>query len=250
MNPDALIKELSSIARGYGFNIIQTIKHSDYECLVQADRAASTIAPFARSITLLGFAGKGFWETLVCYIEENPGFRDLGSDLVDNYSKIVLNELSKLLESQGIEHKRIYPFGARAMALDFAKLGQAAGAGVPSQLGVLIHPEYGPWISLRGAIISELELEHYDKELKGFSPCSSCDKPCVDACPVKAVSVKGWDWETCMKFRLSEQTCSANCASRRVCPYGREYQYSEEQLSYHHGFVLRNARGYFKENPS
>ena len=94
----------------------------------------------------------------------------------------------------------------------------------------------------------DIDFDSYDEALKEFDPCPSCDKPCIAACPENTISETGWDWEACMKYRMKEPVCSSNCASRRACPYGKETQYSEEQLEYHHNFVLRNVRNYFKEN--
>lgn len=248
MNPEAILGEIKGISEDSGFNIFNTVKRSEYDNRVPVEKSVLSNFPETKSITLIGFGGNKFWEIFQNFLTKNPGFKEKGADLIDNYTIMVFEEISCVLEENGIKHTSVFPFGSNAMALDFVKLGQISGAGVPSLLGLLLNPVYGPWLSLRGALLSEIETVSYDSELKDFAPCPNCDKPCITACPVSTISEKGWDWESCMRYRLAESTCSVNCASRRACPYGKETQYSEEQLAYHHGFVLRSVRDYFKEN--
>ena len=248
--PETILQRVKTIALDLGFNIFRTIKTEDYDMLASADRSIRSIFPWARSATLIGFGGNEFWEVLKSYIQTNPDFKDRGEDLIDNYTLMVFEKLSKVLSGHGVKNEAVYPFGKQGTVMDFVKLGQACGAGVPSILGILINPEFGPWLSLRGALLSELEPKDYDGALTEFNPCPGCHKPCIAACPAGTVSESGWDWEACMKYRMRESTCTGNCASRRACPYGRETQYSEEQLAYHHGFVLRSVRSYFKEDPA
>jgi hypothetical protein len=250
MKPEVVLERLKTVSRGYGFNIVQTIRVGAYDNIVSEQKSACGLFPGARSITLIGFGGNAFWNTFIQYIKDNPDFKERGKDLIDNYSLMVFQELSEVLDDSGVKHKSIYPFGADGTVLDFVKLGVAAGAGVPSLLGILLSPVYGPWISLRGALLTDLNLSRYGSPLRGFNPCPACHKPCISACPASTVSENGWDWESCMAFRLAEDTCSGNCASRRACPYGKDLQYSDEQLAYHHSFVLRNIKKYYQEGGS
>ena len=246
MKPEVVLERLKTISRDCGFNIIQTISARAYDNVVSRQKSTSALfLPGARSITLIGFGGNSFWSTLKCYIKDNPDFKERGKDLIDNYSLMVFKELSNVLQENGVMHRAVFPFGSGGTLLDFVKLGKVSGAGVRSLLGILLHPTYGPWISLRGALLTHLELGSYDSPLRGFDPCPSCHKPCIEACPAGTISGKGWDWESCMAFRLAEDTCSSGCASRRACPYGKELQYSEEQLAYHHKFVLKSVKKYF-----
>lgn len=250
MKTETVLDRIKTVSRDSGFNITRTIKVHTYDSVVSEQKRASRLLQGVKSITLIGFAGKGFWKTFSNYLKSNPGFKDRGEDLIDNYSRMIFEELSGILDKSGIGHKAVFPFGKDAAALDFVKLGESAGAGVPSLLGVLLHPEYGPWISLRGALLTNFESSSYDGSLEGFDPCPSCLKPCISVCPASTISEKGWDWESCMSFRLADDTCSLSCASRRACPYGEDQQYTEEQMAYHHRFVLRNVKKYFQEKTS
>jgi len=56
-----------------------------------------------------------------------------------------------------------------------------AGLGVFGRDNLLITPEYGPRIRLRG-IFMEADLEPTPR-LEGFDPCTTCSKPCQRVCP-------------------------------------------------------------------
>ena len=249
MNPEIVLEKLTKSFLDSGFNLTLTVKSSEYGKALGINKGVESLFAEAKSIVLVGFAGKSFWGVFKDYLEKNPDFKNKNIDLIDNYSVLKFKEASQILESHKIDHRTVFPFGDDATRLNFLKLGELCGAGVPSLLGILLHPVYGPWISLRGAFITELELNEYDGPISGFSPCPSCDKPCISACPANTISTSGWNWESCMKFRISDETCAKSCASRRACPYGKAEQYSQEQLHYHHKFVLKSVKEYFRDNP-
>jgi epoxyqueuosine reductase len=59
-----------------------------------------------------------------------------------------------------------------------------AGLGVIGKNNLLITPQFGPRIRLRGLFL-EAELEP-TPALTGFDPCAACDRPCHRACPKDA----------------------------------------------------------------
>jgi len=196
----------------------------------------------SKSIILIGFSGNRFWNILQKYLRANPNFAVSTENWIDDYTKIVFNQSEIHFPQNKFEFKFIYPFGSDALLLDFMKIGELAGIGVKSLLGILLNPVYGTWMSLRGAIISNTETDNYDSLLNDFDPCTTCPKPCITACPENTISEKGWDWKKCMEFRVNTETCNNSCFSRRACPYGAEHQYSEKQLAYHHKFVIKSIK--------
>lgn len=246
MDPQIILEELREYFLECGFNLTLTIDPAKYNNTAGISKKTESLFPGAKSIILTGFGGKGFWTIFQHFLTGNPEFREKNINLIDNYSVLKIHEACAVLDKNKVSYKRVYPFGENALDLNFLRLGELGGAGVPSLLGILLHPVYGPWISLRGAIITDMELREYGGNLSNFSPCPPCDKPCISACPIKTISESGWDWEACMKYRISDKTCEGSCASRRACPYGRDEQYSDEQLHYHHKFVLNSAKKYFE----
>jgi len=247
MNPETVLEQLRKHFLDSGFNLTLTINQSQYDATPRLTKKLKSIFPQAKSVILVGFAGKEFWAVFKDYLQKNPEFKTNNIDLIDNYSVLKFNEAAKILNTRQVIYEIAYPFGKDALDLNFLRLGELSGAGVPSLLGILLHPVYGPWISLRGAIITNMGFNEYNETLSDFSPCPACDKPCISACPINTISNSGWDWESCMRFRISDETCSHTCASRRACPYGKDQQYSEEQLHYHHEFVLKSIKKYFDQ---
>ena len=243
MDAETVIGKLKNHFSECGFNLFLTIDPDLYN---QNSNSLETIFPQAESIILVGFAGNKFWRIFQNYLDNNPGFKDENIDLIDSYSILKLSEAASILEQHKINCNTFYPFGENALDLNFVKLAELGGAGVPSLIGILLHPVYGTWISLRGALITDFKLTEYDGPLEDFAPCPSCSKPCIQACPASTITDEGWDWEACMKFRINDKTCAESCTSRLACPYGKEEQYSPEQIQYHHEFVLKSVKDYYR----
>ncbi len=246
MNPEEIFEAIKKYFYESGFNLVVKIQSSEYDKIAAPKISSESLVRGARSIILAGFAGNTFWNVLQSFLSEYPAFPDRYEDLIDTYTELKFKGVSSILDAlQNSNFKAVFPFGEGAYDVDFVKLGSLGGVGVPSLLGILIHPEYGTWISLRGAVITTLQFDDYDRPLGSFNPCPSCHKPCVDACPANTLSENGWDWESCMRFRISDDTCHDVCSSRLACPYGENHRYPADQIAHHHRFVLKSAKRYF-----
>jgi len=245
MSTNGVFENIRNYFDQAGFNLTVKIRPEDYDSETVRKKSGEFVHG-ARSIILTGFAGKGFWERFNRFLARNPGFLEKHENPVDDYTREIFGILSQELEAlPGVECMAIFPFGEGALDLDFVRLGVLGGVGVPSLLGILLNPVYGTWISLRGAIVTDMKLDVYDAPIRGFEPCPPCDKPCISACPAHTVSENGWDWEACMKHRISTDICSEKCASRLACPYGKEHSYNSGQIANHHKFVLKSVKEYF-----
>jgi epoxyqueuosine reductase QueG len=248
MNSDYLFETIKTLFHKSGFNIVSKVNKNDYRKNFTRREGLDEFLQHDKSIILAGFAGNEFWDILSTFLRDDPDFKESGIDWIDDYTQLIFRSAAEILEKSSASYQTVFPFGSTAFDLDFMELGRMSGVGVDSLLGILLHPEYGTWISLRGAIITDLEFSTYDSPLKNFTPCPSCSKPCITACPAKTISNRGWNWEACMDHRLSSETCENNCASRRACPYGKEHQYTEEQLAHHHKFAVKSVAQYRAKN--
>lgn len=245
MSRDGIFEIIRNHFDEAGFNLTVKIRSDDYDTAGVRKKSGEFVHG-ARSIILTGFAGRDFWEIFSRFLVQNPGIRDEYANPIDDYTRAVFGRLTPVLETlAGAGYRTVFPFGKEALDLDFVRLGILGGVGVPSLLGLLLNPVYGTWISLRGAVVMDIEFDTYDAPIKGFEPCPPCDKPCIGACPAHTVSESGWDWEACMKHRVSTDICSGKCASRLACPYGNEHSYSADQTAHHHKFVLESVKEYF-----
>lgn len=80
-----------------------------------------------------------------------------------------------------------------------------AGLGVFGKNNLLVTPEFGPRIRLRG-IFLEADLEPTGP-LSDFDPCRGCDAPCFRSCPRNAFASGRFELDSC---RLEMNKCVAD----------------------------------------
>jgi epoxyqueuosine reductase len=69
-----------------------------------------------------------------------------------------------------------------------------AGIGIIGQNNLLITPEYGPRVRLRGLFI---EQDLKPSPVVDFDPCNGCDMPCRSACPRHAFKTGAYSRPSC-----------------------------------------------------
>jgi len=187
----------------------------------------------ARTLVLAGNAGPAMWQSF-------SAARDPARDLLDDWSRDVLDALAEELGAHGI-----YPFAQPYPP--FQRWAMKAGPYHPSPLGMFIHPDHGLWFGFRGALAfaEDIALPAPDRRP---SPCESCkEKPCLNACPVGAFSEgKGYDVPKCIDHIAgpdSRDCMDRGCHARRACPVGVDARYLLEQAAFHMRAFLRNNAG-------
>jgi epoxyqueuosine reductase QueG len=160
---------------------------------------------------------------------------------VDSHTREALEGAVAWLHAAGQRAAAAYAHEQRAGAVaDFVALGAAAGLGAPSRLGLLVHPIYGPWISLRALLFTGLPLRTTAPR-PGFDPCRGCPAPCAAACHGGALPPAGFDVRRCAATRLAQPACARRCDARRACVLGREHAYAEAAEAHHMAAVLLGA---------
>ncbi len=134
-------------------------------------------------------------------------------------------------------------------SLNFSQLAEMAGMGTISPvLGLLLHPQYGSWVSLRLAILLPAEALQGASEpdgLDGFQPCLTCSQPCVQACPVEVFDgAGGANMLACASHR-HRGGCRDGCEARRACPVGAEQRYGPQEESFRHAYSLFAMRRHY-----
>lgn len=125
-----------------------------------------------------------------------------------------------------------YP-GATPVGLQ--TLGALAGWHHPSPFMVGIQPGWGTWFAYRVAVLANTALPA-TPPLQTCSPCDSCaQRPCVRACPAKAMAQGVFSLDACLQWRRSPgSSCARTCAARLACPVGTEHRYDSAQI--HHAY--------------
>lgn len=176
------------------------------------------------TLLLLGPHEPGFWD----HVTAAPEFMDDRPDALDRWSSRVIGRIACDLGG-----KAYFPFGGPPYH-PFIAWAHRSGRAWPSEVGILVHDTAGLMVSYRGAVALKERLDLPPAESR---PCDTCyEKPCLTACPVVALTQRGYDIPACKDYLLTKdgQDCmDFGCAVRRACPAGKGYGRLPEQSAYH-----------------
>ena len=99
------------------------------------------------------------------------------------------------------------------------------------RVGVLLHPQFGPWLSLRAVVYRDSEACEPDTPY--FDPCSGCPAPCATACHGDAIGVAGRDHGQCLRTKLADLRCLKGCDARSACVLAPEHAFPPEAIAHH-----------------
>lgn len=177
------------------------------------------------TLLLLGPAEPGFWAHMTSQSE----WQDGGPDPIDRWSRRVIGRLACDLGA-----KAYFPFGGPPYR-PFYQWALRSGRAWASPVTLLVHDRAGLFVSYRGAIALKARLEL--PAVPATSPCASCaGKPCLTACPPRAMTDKGYDVAACHTFldtNSGDDCLNSGCAVRGACPVSQAYGRLPEQSSYH-----------------
>jgi epoxyqueuosine reductase QueG len=242
-----IIDFIKQRAAPHGLNLVGAIPTERYDAAAPSHLQARAIDPGARSIIVIGNGGGAFWQAYRRHADANSGWAQRDHPLDDFTREVVERELAGALRARGVRCTIVYPFVSDAGNLHFMELGRLAGIGGPSLIGVLIHPTYGTWIAMRAALLMA-EMVDQPGEGLGFDPCPRCvARTCMPACPVGAVSDRGWDVIKCARHRVeAAPDCSSGCYSRLRCVISPQHRYPDDEVHHHQERALRSMREYYR----
>jgi hypothetical protein len=228
-----LLTQLQKRLAPHGLNLIGTTDVARYDAVVPARCAVGTRVPDARTLVVIGNGGAAFWEAFRRARTRAP-LAAVQPDPLDAFTRSVVLEAVGAPELDlGGPPRVLFPF--EDQPLSFVHLGECAGLGRRSLLGVLVHPEFGPWMALRAALVLPFALAA-PRPADGFDPCPHCvARPCVAACPAGAIGPGGWDVPACAAHRLSGAGagCDTGCHARIACVLAPEHRHPPEALAFH-----------------
>lgn len=180
-------------------------------------------------LALLGPKEPGFW----AHVQQSPEFQDGKPDPLDRWSTRVITKLAGDLGA-----RPFFPFGTPARP--FIGWALRTGRTWASPVGLLVHDEAGLMVSFRGAVLLQ---DPFSPPKQKNSPCETCEKPCLSACPVDAFATGQYNVPACLSYLGESQknTCITNgCEVRKACPISQTYGRSEAQSGYHMSVFHKN----------
>lgn len=226
-------EDLARLAHAQGFNLMGSVSVKSADAQAPAEHRWERRWSSTRSIVLLGSGGRFFWESLTEADRQ-------GEDVIDETTVRRVEALVKAAGWNSHEMRAIYPFREEGRAVSFLRLAERCGWGTTQTvLGYLLHPVYGPWVSLRAALLLSFPLDEEDRT-STFSPCGACAKPCIAACPAMAILPTGYHVPSCQRQLVKEKSCDNVCLSRAACVIGSEHQYGDEESAHRQGFFKRS----------
>jgi hypothetical protein len=226
MSPAGLRAQLEAA----GFNLLGELAAADYDARVPRAWKLAEQAPRARGVWIAGHGGRALWPRF----STSPESR-LETDPLDRYTRRVLEECAA--RSPAVLGFALYSEKRADAYLPLVALARLAGLGTPGRVGVLLHPVFGPWISLRAALFSAEPLA--TPAPLAYAACDACPAPCADACHGRAIGPGGLDAARCYATRSSLASCALRCDARLACPVGAEHAYPPEQIAHHYRIRTR-----------
>ena len=206
-----------------GLNLFGMVDASRFDSCQPCDRRSTTLLAKCGTIVVLATGGRSFWLEYARLGRQLPERVD--NETVEELAISGAQSVRDCLQELGVRSRLLDP---RRAGLNFGQLAEAAGIGIVSPVsGLLLHPEYGPWVRVRAALLVEGRPfgEVADQSIADrFRPCCTCDRPCVSACPSSVHDGFGnTDRAACAGHRHGGG-CSSGCESRAACPLGTEHR--------------------------
>jgi cyanocobalamin reductase (cyanide-eliminating) / alkylcobalamin dealkylase len=166
---------------------------------------------------------RALWPVFQRELGRDPALRD-DPDPLDRYVVRVVDAARAKL---GIASVVRFSHVAEPEPLPIQRIAAEVGLAQLSPSHLSIHPEHGPWIALRAAVL-------FDVTGPGPLPpphdfCTSCTKPCLGALHAAIATSSGG--EAAIEI---EQNWRTWLAVRDACPEGRRSRYGDDQIRYHY----------------
>jgi epoxyqueuosine reductase len=167
--------------------------------VIDFSESDTAVAPEEVPISKCGIELPAWAETLLIialyHPEDKPAldyFRSSSSGGSEGNLQLIRinNKVIKWLEENTSIKSRQIPYGIDKGGIGLKDAAVLAGLGVIGKNNLLITPRYGPRVRLRALALKAKLSETGPLD---FEPCSTCDMPCRQICPQKALDKKIFD---------------------------------------------------------
>jgi hypothetical protein len=213
-----------------GLNLAGALPIAEHDRIVPDAWRSHRLLPGATSAVVIGSGGR--------LLQRRHRASGRGSSLDQFVSEAVARGCERLRACGWRASAFAYDEMREGRCVDLVALARHAGLGGASRLGLLVHPDFGPWLSLRALVLTDRPLPGPPRT--DLAPCGGCPAPCADACPVSAPRPlpAGFDVRACGAQRSREGPCRLRCAARHACVLGRDHAYEPEAEARHMAAAL------------
>lgn len=217
MNWQAVLHDLSSELTPKGLDLTAATRIEVANRAVPDELAISPLDTPADLVVVVGNS-RALWPRFLEWLDQDPR-RGTVPDPLDSYVEAAISDaVERLSLAASIRYAHEPP--PRRIAIQ--RLAEVAGLAHIAPTHLCIHPVFGPWISLRAAII--LAVPGPDPPAAPPDPCRGCTTECHAALAhaLKASATVG-----------PRSAWQAWVAVRDACRVGRDHRFSDDQLRYH-----------------
>jgi methylmalonic aciduria homocystinuria type C protein len=222
-------EQLSDRLIPLGFEVLGAVASSAYNASLDDKLAAYRVALSlgdGPSVALVVGNTKRLWPLFLEAFASTP----LGDEAhpLDAYSRRHISAAAAHLASElGVAHETRFSFDPPPNTVAIQRLAALAGAAELAPIGLCVHPVYGPWFSLRAAVVLALPGPAPSASAPTCTACAG--RPCMG--PREKVMAMG---AAGVSRELLAEHWETWLAMRDACPIGRDVRYSDAQVRYHY----------------
>lgn len=240
----SLLHTVQQQASRNGLNLFGLVDARRFDACQPREHRSDAAQPGCGTIVVLGTGGRSMWSEFQRQGQAVPP--KMNEQQVEELAFAGAGAVADDLRRRGLAARLI---DARRPSVNFGQLAEAAGFGIVSPVsGMLLHPEFGPWVRVRAAVLLPgqpfgpvADASIADR----FRPCCSCQKPCIAACPSGVHDgVGNTDRKRCATDR-HRGGCSTGCHSRMACPVGSEHADGDAPALHAHSVGKRTLQRWF-----
>ncbi|MCB9728910.1 MAG: hypothetical protein H6744_13950 [Deltaproteobacteria bacterium] len=217
------MKRIRDACSDAGFDLVAAVQVGAYNDAVDDAYRLPDFGSPASLAVVVGNTSR-LWAKLQEAVASDPAL-SAGGHPVDSY---ITRRIEQIVATLPVAAEVRFGHEAPPRRVAMQRLAHVAGMAHLGPAWLSVHPTHGPWISLRAAIVLDLDASGLHPEAAP-DLCASCPKPCLVALervrarasepPTAARPLPHWeDW----------------LAVRDACPVGRHFRYPEPQLRYHY----------------
>jgi methylmalonic aciduria homocystinuria type C protein len=211
--------QLCSHLRLFGFDLIQPFAVGWYNDAVEEPLRLPDFGDSGRLGLLVGNS-RALWPVFVDALREDPTLLEARNP-IETYVMRVVDAGVRGLPVRS-SARWAHSIGRDMVAMQ--RLAEISGLAALAPANLSVHPQFGPWIALRAAVVLDLPgpVERPHMPLA----CDACQRGCLPAFQRARASWLG--------SATSDNGWRLWLAVRDGCPLGREHRYCDEQIAYHY----------------